>query len=222
MPLDQMSRLYYPNKIARIYMQAMASVMGQNGLNAALNLAGLERFIDRYPENTLKKGFDFAEFAALDAALEVLYGPRGGRSLALRAGRACFSQGLRHFGAMAGVRDSAFRVLPLPVRVQMGLHALATIFTRFSDQRSDVAEDQDHFHYVIRDTCPVCYRRQAEGPICHAIIGVLQEGLRWVSGGYEFGVYESQCIANGDSHCVFVIHKNPLGQVPGASAPVYG
>ena len=42
-------------------------------------------------------------------------GPRGGRGLALRAGRATFADALRGFGALAGVGDLAFKVLPLAV-----------------------------------------------------------------------------------------------------------
>jgi len=105
------SGLYYPNKIARIYIAAMEEVMGKNGLNAILNLAGLHQYIDNYPPDNLERQFDFADFTSLNIALEDMYGPRGGRGLALRAGRACFSQGLKNFGALAGVGDLAFKVL---------------------------------------------------------------------------------------------------------------
>jgi len=210
-PIEKMSGLYYPNKIARIYIEAMEDVMGVNGLNAVLNLAGLGRYIGNYPADNLNKEFDFAEFTALNAGLEEMYGPRGGRGLALRAGRACFSQGLKNFGALAGVGDMAFKVLPLQAKLKMGLPAMAAIFSQFSDQKSDVEEYEDHFKYYIRDVCPVCYNRHADKPICHAAVGLLQEGLRWVSGGHEFRVFESDCIAKGDQHCVFVIYKEPIG-----------
>ncbi|GAB4571450.1 MAG: 4-vinyl reductase [Anaerolineae bacterium] len=211
MPIEKMSGLYYPNKIARIYIEAMEDVMGANGLNAVLHLAGLGRYIGNYPPDNLEKEFDFAEFTALNAGLEEMYGPRGGRGLALRAGRACFSQGLKNFGALAGVGDMAFRVLPLPAKLRMGLPAMAAIFSQFSDQKSDVEEYEDHYKYYIRDTCPVCYNRVSDKPLCHAAVGLLQEGLRWVSGGHEFRVFESDCIAKGDQHCVFVIYKEPMG-----------
>jgi len=80
------SGLYYPNKIARIYIMAMEDVMGKNGLNAILNLAGLQNYIENYPNDNLERQFDFADFTSLNAALEDMYGPRGGRGLALRAG----------------------------------------------------------------------------------------------------------------------------------------
>src|SRR5215510_10090556 len=103
------SGYFYPNKFARIFIEAMEEVMGKNGLNAVLNLAGLQHYVDNYPPDNLEKGFDFSEFTALNVALEDMYGPRGGRGLALRAGRATFAQGLRSFGALAGVGDLAFK-----------------------------------------------------------------------------------------------------------------
>jgi hypothetical protein len=72
------SGLYYPNKIARIAIQALEDVMGKNGLNAILNLANLTELIDHYPPNNLDRQFDFADFSAMVGALEEMYGPRGG------------------------------------------------------------------------------------------------------------------------------------------------
>ena len=40
--------------------------------------------------------------------------------------------------------------------------------------------------------------------------GLLQESLKWVSGGNEFRVNESKCVAAGDSVCEFIIQKEPL------------
>ena len=73
------SGYFYPNKFARIFIEAMEEVMGKNGLNAVLNLAGLQHYVDNYPPDNLEKGFDFSEFTALNVALEDMYGPRGGR-----------------------------------------------------------------------------------------------------------------------------------------------
>ncbi len=121
--------------------------------------------------------------------LEEMYGPRGGRGLALRGGRASFARGLQGFGALAGVGDLAFKVLPLGAKLKMGLPAMAGIFTQVSDQISRVEEKDDHFEYFI-DRCPVCWGRKSDKAVCHAATGLLQEGLRWVSGGKEFRVDE--------------------------------
>lgn len=205
------SGLYYPNKFARITLQALEEVMGKNGVNAILNLAHLAHLIDNYPPENLDRDFDFADYAAVNLALEEMYGPRGGRGLALRAGRATFADALRNFGALAGAGDLAFKVLSLQHKMRIGLGAMAKIFSQVSDQLSTVEERDDVFIYTIHH-CPVCHGRHNEDkPVCFIAAGLLQEGLRWVSGGSEFRVNESRCIGMGDEVCEFIIQKNPIG-----------
>jgi predicted hydrocarbon binding protein len=206
----QKSGLYYPNKFGLITLKSLEEVMGKNGLNAILNLAGMNNYIDSYPPDNLDKGFDFSELSALGTALEDMYGPRGGRGLALRAGRATFSDALKNFGALAGVADLAFVVLPLHAKLRIGVPAMAKIFSQLSDQLSTVEEKDNEYIYTIHK-CPCCWdRHNADKPVCFIATGLLQEGLKWVSGGNEFRVNESKCIAVGDDVCEFVIHKEPI------------
>lgn len=204
------SGLYYPNKISRIALKALEDVMGKNGLNAILNLANLQHILDNLPPDNLNREFDFANFSSIWGALEEMYGPRGGRGLALRAGRATFAEGLRNFGALAGAGDLAFKVLPLQTKLKVGIPAMARIFSQTSDQHSTVEEKEDHYIYTIHK-CPVCYGRHSDKPCCFVATGLLQEGLKWVSGGHEFRVNESKCLATGDEVCEFIIQKEPIG-----------
>lgn len=204
------SGYYYPNKFGRILIKALEEVMGKNGLSAILNLAHLPHLIDNYPPDNLERQFDFADFTAINQALEEMYGPRGGRGLALRAGRATFADALRNFGALAGVGDLAFKVLPLQAKLRIGIPAMAKIFSQLSDQHSTVQEKEHEFIYTIH-RCPVCWGRKGlDKPVCFTAVGLLQEGLKWVSGGNEFRVNESKCIGMGQEVCEFVIQKTPL------------
>ncbi len=201
---------YYPNKFARITIEAMEEVMGENGLKAILNLAGLAHLIGNYPPDNLEKEFDFADYTALNIALEEMYGPRGGRGLALRAGRATFAQGLRAFGALAGVGDLAFKVLPLNAKLKIGVPAMANIFSQFSDQISNVYDEgNDKIIYTL-ERCPMCWERTSDRSVCFVGQGLLQEGLRWVSGGNEFKVDLDTCIAKGDDMGRYIIYKEPI------------
>jgi predicted hydrocarbon binding protein len=201
---------YYPNKAARITLESLESVMGKNGLNAILNLAHLPEMIDNYPPNNLDRQFDFADFTAVNWALEEMYGPRGGRGLALRAGRATFTDVLRNFGALAGVGDLAFKVLPLQAKLRIGVPAMARIFSQISDQHSTVVELENEFVYTIH-RCPQCWgRTQQDKPVCFMGIGLLQEGLKWLSGGNEFRVNESRCMAMGEPVCEYIVQKAPI------------
>ena len=204
------SGYYYANKFSRIMLEALEDVMGKNGLNAILNLAHLPHLIDNYPTGNLAKEFDFADVSAINLSLEEMYGQRGGRGLALRAGRATFADALRNFGALAGAGDLAFKVLPLRVKMRIGLPAMAKIFSQVSDQKTTVEEHQDEFIYTIH-RCPVCWgRSDADKPVCFIAVGLLQEGLKWLSGGNEFRVNESRCIGMGDEVCEFIIQKTPI------------
>jgi predicted hydrocarbon binding protein len=202
--------LYYPSKFGLIMIKALEDVMGKNGLNAILNLAGLNSYIDNYPPDSLEKTFDFADVSSINIALEEMYGPRGGRGLALRAGRATFADALKNFGALAGAGDLAFKVLPLQAKMRIGIPAMAKIFTQVSDQHSTVEEHENEFVYTIHK-CPVCWGRTGvDKPACFVAVGLLQEGLKWVSGGNEFRVNESKCVALGDAVCEFIIQKEPI------------
>ncbi len=204
------SGFYYPNKFALITIEALEDVMGRNGLNAILNLANLGSVIDQFPPDNLNKEFDFSDISAVNLALEEMYGPRGGRGLALRAGRATFDDALKNFGALAGAGDLAFKVLPLEAKLRIGVPAMAKIFSQMSDQISTTEEQEHEFIYTIH-RCPVCWGRSGEDkPVCFIATGLLQAGLKWVSGGREFRVNESKCVAMGHDVCEFVIQKTPV------------
>ena len=204
------SEYNYANKIAQITIQALEEVMGKNGINAILNLAHLPHIVNNLPPDNLDRQFNFADFSALNLALEEMYGPRGGRGLALRAGRAAFADSLRNFGALAGAGDLAFKVLPIQAKMRIGIPAMAKIFSQISDQYSTVKELDNEFIYTIH-RCPVCWgRHDMDKPVCFIAVGLLQEGLKWLSGGNEFRVNESQCMAMGAEICEFVIQKTPI------------
>lgn len=203
------SGYYYPNKMGRIYLTALEEVMGKNGLNAILRLAGLDRFIDHYPPDNLAKEFDFSDIAALHTALEEMYGPRGGRGLCQRAGRALFANGLRNFGALAGAGDLAFKVLPLGTKVRIAVPAIAKVFSTTTDQISNAVDHGDHFIYTI-ERCSMCWGRKSDKPVCHTAVGIIQEAMKWMSGGREFRVEMLDCMATGAPIGRLRVFKEPV------------
>ena len=206
----QKSGSYYPNKFGLIIIKSLEEVMGKNGLNAILNLGGLSYYVDRYPPDNLEKGFDFAELSAIGTALEEMYGPRGGRGLALRAGRATFSDALKNFGALVGVSDLAFAVLPLQAKLRIGLNAFSKIFAQLTDQLTTVEERGPEFVWTVHK-CACCWGRSNEDkPVCYMTTGLLQEALRWVSGERDFRVHEVQCVAMGAEVCEFNLQQESI------------
>ncbi len=200
---------YYPNKMGRIVLLAMEEVMGRNGVNAILNLARLKTLVNSYPPNNFDRQFSFEEVGGIQQALEDMYGPRGARGLALRAGRACFKYGIKEFGPVLGIADLAFRLLPLGMKLKVGFEVFAETFNKFSDQIVRLSEDEEHYIWII-DRCPVCWKRRTDEPCCHLAVGILQESLYWVSSGKSFHVEEVDCIAKGDATCTILINNLPL------------
>lgn len=203
------NQYYYPNQLARIIFTGMEEVVGRIGVNAVLNQANLSHMIDNYPPSNLDRQFNFADLSSIQNAFEEIYGPRGGRGLSLRVGRACFKHGLREFGPIMGFTDLAFRLLPLEEKLREGASIFAEIFNRYSDQRVVVEDDAENFYWKI-ERCPVCWGRKSDAPVCHLAVGLLQEALYWVSGGKFYDVEETRCVAMGDPVCCIVIGKKSL------------
>ena len=187
-------------------------VLDTEGYDAILGLSGLTTYFTELPPTTLERKFDFAYFAALSEGLEEMYGARGGRGLALRIGRAWFEAGFENFGAFAGLMHPAFQSLPQASRAQIALEALATIFVQHTDQltRLNVLETT---YQIQVDVSPMAWRRQADRPVCHALVGLIQACLRLASNGYEYHVHESACQAAGHDECIFDINQKPIGQL---------
>lgn len=205
------SGLYYPNRIARSFFVAMDDVMGQNGLKILLELAAMHDFVDVLPPDNLERDFDFAYIAAINAGLEAMYGALGGRGIALRIGRASFSYGLKNFGMMRGMADPTFRALPLEKQVHYGMRGLASLLTHFTDQQSSVENFEDVLQFRSH-VSPFAWNRVSSKPVCHMMVGIIQECLRWASNGYVFYVRETACRAAGHHECVFQVNKRAIGE----------
>jgi len=204
------SGYYYPNRLALATFNSLIDMMGRNGFNAMLNLAHLRNYINNQPPDDLEKGFDFADFSAIQVALEEMYGEEGGHLFIKRAGRSTFTQALKNHGAMVGVTNEAFCCLPLEIQLRIGMQALARIMTQISDQRTTVSENASEIIYTVHK-CPHCLDRISNDRcICCFEIGLLEEGLKWISGGLQFAISETECIAKGDEVCEYTIEKQPI------------
>jgi predicted hydrocarbon binding protein len=202
-------KFFYPQKMGRIIFQGMEELIGVGGVEAILRLASLENFIQNYPPPRAERAFSFEDVASVQSALEKKYGPRGGRGLALRVGRACFTYGIKEYGSMLGLTEIAFRLLPLSTKLHTGARAFADLFNKYTDQKVRVEEKDNKIFWHI-EHCPLCWQRKADQPVCHLAVGLLQEALYWVSGGKVFSVEETACIAKGDEVCTIVIDRVPL------------
>ncbi len=196
--------------MGRVLLQATEDELGRSGLLALLQTARLGQYAAAFPPSTLDKKFPFEDVSALMQGIDLIYGPRGGRGIALRVGRVAFRYGLMDFGPVLGVGDLAVSLLPFSLKLNQGAAALAGLFNQFSDQVVRVEDDADTLCWHI-DRCPLCWGRALDGPRCFVAAGLLQESLVWLSGGRHYAVTQTTCRAAGGSHCLFEISKTPLG-----------
>jgi hypothetical protein len=134
--MNKASAYFFPNRMGRIILESMEEVVGRNGLNAVLNLAGLGGMIGNYPPSDKKPKFSFEIVSGLMEKLEQAYGPRGGHGLAVRIGRTSFKYGMREFGPQMGLNETAFRFLPFSTKLRIGGQSLARKPTSASASKS--------------------------------------------------------------------------------------
>jgi len=209
MPDHAGSTFYYPNLYAHILLKAMEEIVGRTGIHAILNTSGQSALINHYPPADMEKVLPYESISKLMIALEEVYGTLGGRGLAIRSGRACFRYGLRELGDDLGLTDQTFKLLPLNDKIRRGANILAEAFKQHTDQRIRFDEDYQHYYLHI-ENCPLCWKRVTSIPVCYLGVGVLQEGLYWISSGKFFAVEETLCAAKGDPNCTIRIGKEPF------------
>ena len=203
------SSLYtFSNKMGRILLLALEEELGRNGLRAVLRLARLPELEDNYPPANFEREIAFEAVSGLLVAIDELYGPRGGRMISLRAGRAAFRYGLRDFGSLVSFAELAFHLMPLSLRARLSLEVLAEILNRYSDQEIELSQDEENYFWQVNN-CGICWERQSGNPLCALLVGLLQEALHWVSGGSWFDIEEIACVAMGDEQCIMRIGKRP-------------
>lgn len=200
---------YYPNRLGRLILLAFEEVIGRSGLNEVLNLSLLPHLIDSLPPDDEIKAISFETISQLQHAMEQEFGPHGGRGLALRAGRVFFSNGLRTYGPKLGLNEANFRLQPPELKLLDVLDTITDFFNRHTDQQVILEQSEQSFLWRI-ERCPWCWKREEFEPVCHFVVGMLQEALYWVSGGKYYNIVEETCIAQGEPVCLIVIDRDPL------------
>lgn len=202
------SAFFYPNRMGRIILSAAQEILGRGDTQRLIDDAAFPQLSIASLPDDLQLKVPFEAISRLQCALDERYG-RSGRGVALRIGRACFTQVLRDFGSSAGMTRLDFRLLPQRTKLTAGANALAGVFNQFTDQRVRVEENAKNIYWHI-ERCPVCWERRSSDDCCHLATGMLQEALYWTSNGRVFSVEEISCVACGDADCTILIDKTPL------------
>jgi len=200
---------FLPNKMGRVFLLSLEGVMGRSALHVTLSHAKLLYLINNYPPANLDLGWRFEETSAILQALEAIHGERAAQAIAVRAGRASLYHVQEDVGAILGLAERYFGILPLVPRLRAGLKALAELYNKTGDQVVRLEETAGRFLFHV-DRCPACWGRTAGAPICRTEVGLLQEAMYWVSGGRNIAAEEVQCIAAGSPSCCYAVEKRLL------------
>jgi hypothetical protein len=200
----------FPNKISRLLLLAIRDVLGESGNAAVLTTARLTRLIEATPPPDFEPGLTYIETGRLFEALESIYGVQGADRLARRAGQASFKYWVEGLGGVLSIADVLLRILPLRLRVKIGLETLAEVLDRYSGQRVVLGESAQNYLLTF-ERCGFCTGRHTETPVCAFPAGILDETLFWVSGGRRYLVEETACVACGDPVCTLCVSKAPSG-----------
>jgi predicted hydrocarbon binding protein len=193
------------NAYARQVLAATREVLGLKQLDVALNQAELDRLVGVTLPDDQNQVMSVEEFARfLEAVAASVANPRAGRQLLRRIGRAWFDGVLRGQPLLFALARPAMNIMPLERRIRFVLEAWVSALTRTNPGAEAWVEEAGVSLAYVEHTCPVCFARESELPICHLILGVLEAAVQWAT-GKKRSVTETNCRASGADACRFVI-----------------
>jgi len=212
---DPVAEIKLPNGYMLWAMEAVTEMVGADGLNAALEKAGLSRFIGAPPPNNMElEDLTFGEFTNLGVTMLELHG-RAGKGLINRVGRHMAKKSLEELPGLFAVAGSALKVLPPNKQLAVGLQQMKNGFVNIYGPAGvpldlNIEDQGDKFLYSTAQ-CPSCAGKQTDELICHLWVGVIEEGAAWVSGGKKFNVRQVAARSMGAPACAWEIDVTPVG-----------
>jgi len=183
MTMIERTQMRSSGQLGQILLNGLEEIIGKAGVNAVLDQARLFRLMK--PSQKEVPHLELADFAEIQAALEALYGERGGQGTAFQAGRVSFHSILRDWGDEMGLYDPEFRLHSTVCKIEDGLRALAEKFSELFSGQVYVSEDETAWIWQVE-----CESASINAQLMRScdpfISGVLQEFTQWVAGGKHY------------------------------------
>lgn len=208
-----MSEIKTANRIMRIYLETVESIVGYNGLKSILNYGHLEKYINSFPPDNDRIEIPEKDLRNLHLSLIELFGHKGVRSLQLRVGRESVRRGLEKLPHIARAMQFAALLVPEPRKMRIGLEKMMeTVKQRsiYPSEKSsepflELKEEKDWFIFIYRD-----YWESkdvvSQQPVCGILAGIIEAIMGWIT-GHLHQVEEIECKAMGHPADVFRIAK---------------
>jgi len=190
-----------PNRQIRFVMLGIQSIMGHNGLNAMLKLAGLARYLNTLPPDNNKYDAHTSELAALFQAIENHFG-NNARIQLNRIGHAIFRQIYLADKAQWQIHAILNRFLPPRQRL---INALKKLGEYFSENKATIKVEAHDQHITFTDHSGFgAWSHTHESDMCWLTLGTLDECTLWATGN-AYQITEVACQKKGDESCVYEI-----------------
>ena len=197
----------YSSRYTLEILNVINTLVGEKGTAALLRAAGL---LENLPPKLNKKHentIPYVYLANLFRTMDIIYGPRGTRSIAYQAGKLSFDPAFGDLKIVAQTRSKLETQFREAEKLETALCTLAELSAQSSDQHITLADYTDHFRFTVGN-CPICsVPMQQELPVCYFTVGFLRGGLQSLLNNNDYPVQETECIAKGDPACVFTIRK---------------
>jgi len=191
------------NRRIRFALLGVQSVMGHNGLNAMLKMAGLARYMNALPADNKKYDAYTSEYAELIQTIENHFGSNA-RIQLIRMGHGTFRNIYNTDKARWQVHALFNRFLPSRQRAINALNRLATYLSEDNIQAR--VEVNAKGIVLIDPFSPATWNRERETEMCWLTLGAINECVLWATGdAYE--ITEEACKAIGSETCRFVVGK---------------
>lgn len=192
------------NANLRQLLIAADRVLTKDELNTILNQSGLERFVNKFPEDNLKLEVSLDEYSRLNQAIEDKYG-RGGKAVLRRIGQEIFRRALEEQPALLGVAGLALKLMPESHRIRFVLNSMASVVQSTNPTADILIDESDGTFTYTEHNCAICHGRESEHPSCFLKVGEIDAAIRWAA-GKRYRVRETQCSAiKGENVCRFEI-----------------
>jgi predicted hydrocarbon binding protein len=192
-----------PNSIMYVALLTLDEILGENGLNAVLNYGDLKKYRGTFPPNNDKLEIHTGEFTQLNAAVIDIFGEKGARPLLYSSGRRGVQVILEKNPALFGFIHVGLKALSPAKRVEKVMATAVKETNKLFGENQKVTFLENGFMTEIFD-CFWCRGLKTSVPICYAEIGFEAEAAKWASGGIEYDVKETTCVACGDKSCTFM------------------
>jgi len=185
------------NRLLRSALLGISDVLGDRALKRVLREAGLEDI--GLPPDNMEPSITFEQYAALDAAVRRLYGPRA-KGVLRRIGASVFQHNLHEQALILRLLAHSIKALPERQRVKMLLQQMAKgiVDNTVPNQEAWVEEEDDVIAFCLRP-CGLCVGRSSDQPLGDFLVGSIQAAVKWAV-GRNLEVVETRCMARGDSY----------------------